>query len=53
MKQITGKVRDFLKQNEMDPADISMDQVCQVFLEEMDRGLAGQQSSLAMLPTYI
>ena len=53
VKEIKNKVQDFLKQNGMDPAAISIDQVCQVFLDEMDKGLAGQQSSLAMLPTYI
>jgi hexokinase len=53
VKEIQSKVQDFLKQNGMDPDDISMDQVVQVFLDEMEKGLAGQQSSLAMLPTYI
>jgi len=53
VKNVMSKVRDFLKKNGMDPADISIDQTCRVFLEEMDKGLAGKKSSLAMLPTYI
>ena len=53
MRNTKNKVRDFLQQNGMDPADISIDQTCQVFLEEMDKSLAGKKSSLAMLPTYI
>ena len=53
MKQIKNKVKDFLKKYGMEPADINIDQVCQVFLDEMAKGLAGRKSSLAMLPTYI
>jgi len=33
--------------------DISIAETCEVFLKEMDKGLAGKKSSLAMLPTYI
>jgi len=53
VKQIKNKVRDFLSKNGMDPGDIDIDQVCRVFLDEMDKGLTGGKSSLAMLPTYI
>jgi len=53
VKQIKNKVRDFLSKNGMDPGDIDIDQVCRVFLVEMDKGLTGGKSSLAMLPTYI
>jgi hexokinase len=53
MKKIKKKVRDFLRKNNMEPADINIDQLCQVFLDEMGKGLAGRKSSLAMLPTYI
>lgn len=49
----SSKVKDFLKKNGMDSADINIDQVCRVFLGEMAKGLAGVKSSLAMLPTYI
>jgi len=53
MKQIKSKVRDFLKKNGMEPADINIERVCRFFLDEMEKGLAGRKSSLAMLPTYI
>ena len=53
MKNVMSKVKNFLKKNGMDLADINIDQVCRVFLEEMDKGLTGKKSSLAMLPTYI
>jgi hexokinase len=53
MEQIKGKVKDFLKKRGMDHEDIDIDQNCKVFLEEMQKGLAGQSGSLAMLPTYI
>lgn len=49
----SSKVKDFLKKNGMDSADINIEQVCRVFLGEMQKGLAGAKSSLAMLPTYI
>jgi hexokinase len=37
----------------MDHECIDMEETCNIFLQEMQRGLAGQRSSLAMLPTYI
>ena len=53
MKDIKNKVIDFLKRHGMDHEDIDIDENCRIFLDEMQRGLAGQKSSLAMLPTYI
>jgi hexokinase len=53
MKEIENKVRQFLKNNQMHHEDISMDECCSIFFEEMQRGLAGKDSSLAMIPTYI
>jgi len=53
MKQIKNKVKDFLKNNGMNPADIKIEQLCRVFIDEMEKGLTGKKSSLAMLPTYI
>jgi len=53
VEKIEDKVKTFLAANNMDPADIDMEQTCGVFIEEMDLGLAGEDSSLAMLPTYI
>ncbi len=53
MKEIRDKVRHFLKDNGMYHEDIDMDKFCDVFTEEMHSGLAGPDSSLAMIPTYI
>ena len=53
MEAVNAKVTDFLDKNDMNPADIDMEKMCQIFLQEMERGLAAEQSSLAMLPTYI
>ena len=53
MEEVKAKVTDFLNKNEMNPADINMEKTCQIFLQEMERGLAAEPSSLAMLPTYI
>ncbi|MBN2316708.1 MAG: hypothetical protein JXM79_22465 [Sedimentisphaerales bacterium] len=53
MKELRGKVRRFLKQSQASHHDIDMDQLCEIFLSEMRHGLAGLESSLAMIPTYI
>ncbi|MHC4643787.1 MAG: hexokinase family protein, partial [Planctomycetota bacterium] len=53
MEQVKAKVTDFLNKNEMNPANIDMEKMCQIFLKEMEKGLAAETSSLAMLPTYI
>ena len=53
MQKIKNKVIDFLKRHGMDYEDIDIDENCRIFLDEMQRGLDGQKSSLAMLPTYI
>jgi hexokinase len=53
VKEIKSKVVDFLKKYGMDFEDIDIDRSCSVFLEEMQRGLAAEQSSLQMIPTYI
>lgn len=47
------KATEFLKSHKMTAADIDMQQVVDVFLSEMDAGLAGRDSSLRMIPTYI
>jgi len=51
--EIRDNVRRFLKDNGMYHEDIDMDMCCDIFLEEMREGLAGRDSSLAMIPTYI
>ena len=53
MREIRDKVRRFLEDNGMYYEDIDMDTRCDIFLEEMQAGLAGKDSSLAMIPTYI
>lgn len=53
MMEIRDKVRRFLEDNGMYYEDIDMDACCDIFLEEMREGLAGKDSSLAMIPTYI
>ena len=53
MDKIREKVKSFLSSNDMDHATIDMEAVCQTFIEDMDKGLAGKESSLAMLATYI
>ena len=53
MREIRDKVRRFLKDNGMHHEDIDMDECCDIFIQEMQEGLAGRDSSLAMIPTYI
>lgn len=53
MKESRGKVQQFLKQCRASHADIDMGGLCEVFHSEMLKGLAGHDSSLAMIPTYI
>ena len=53
MEKIKNTVKSFLKKNAMDYEDIDMEKYCTLFIEEMRKGLAGQNSSLEMIPTYI
>ena len=53
MEKIKQNVTKFLAKHDMDHADIDMEATCRTFLQEMDRGLVGRRSSLAMLPTYL
>ena len=52
-EKIRKNVACFLKKNAMAPEDIDIDKYCNLFIEEMQKGLAGQNSSLEMIPTYI
>jgi hexokinase len=47
------KAIDFLKSHKMTAQDINIKELVNKFLSEMDKGLAGKESSLLMLPTYI
>jgi len=53
MKEVKDKVQKFLKDNGAWSKDIDMDEFCDVFRAEMQAGLAGSNSSLAMTSTYI
>lgn len=50
---IEQNVKEFLKRYRMDLTDLDFEEVCSGFLDEMKLGLAGETSSLQMLPTYI
>ncbi len=53
MEHMKNKIVDFLKKNDMHPEQIDMESCCNIFLQEMNLGLAAQESSLEMIPTYI
>jgi len=53
VKKIERKVIRFLRQYQMDLQDVDMEQTVQAFLDEMRRGLAGRESTLEMIPTYL
>jgi hexokinase len=47
------KATNFLKAHKMTADDINIEKLVNTFLLEMNNGLAGKDSSLLMLPTYI
>jgi hexokinase len=53
VKKIKQNVIRFLRKYQMDHLDIDFDTNINVFLTDMQRGLAGKKSSLEMIPTYI
>lgn len=53
MSEVKEKIRSFLKSYSMHHEDIDMEICCENFLAEMQTGLSGGNSSLAMIPTYI
>ena len=53
IEKIRKNVSRFLKKNAMAPEDIDIENYCTLFIEEMQKGLAGHNSSLEMIPTYI
>ena len=53
MNSIKQKAVDFLLAHAMDVVNIDFDHELSVFLEQMDLGLAGGESSLEMIPTYL
>ncbi len=48
-----NKAIQFLKDHKMTAAQLNIDELVQLFLDEMNAGLAGKESSLLMIPTYI
>jgi hexokinase len=53
MDKVKREVVRFLRKYQMDYLDVDFDENLDVFLKEMQRGLAGSKSSLEMIPTYI
>ncbi len=53
VKDPRGQAKAFLRSQDMYHGDIKIEETCDAFLGEMDKGLVGKKSSLAMLPTYI
>lgn len=47
-----AKVVEFLNKHNLNPENISMDELCEYFMKEMKAGLAGKASSLPMIPSY-
>ena len=46
------QVEEFLNRHNLNADEISMDALCDLFLNEMKAGLAGKPSSLAMIPSF-
>lgn len=53
MNRIKQKAIDFLKSYQMDVTDVDFESDLTVFSEQMVQGLAGKESCLEMIPTYI
>lgn len=53
MSEMKDKIQSFLRKHGMFHADFDIEKTCDVFLDEMNKGLTGADGSLAMLPTYI
>lgn len=53
MQKIKQEVKEFLKQYSMSYEEIDIEENCKLFVEEMEKGLKGEASSLQMIPTYI
>ena len=53
MNKIKEKVEKFLVKYKMDYGSVDLDDNCQMFIEEMQKGLDAEESSLLMIPTYI
>ena len=47
------KLRDFLKRHRMLPEDTVPSELAGEMADDMRRGLRGEKSSMAMIPTYV
>ena len=47
-----ANVLEFLNKHNLNPNEIDMDKLCDYFVREMKSGLAGEPSSLPMIPSY-
>lgn len=48
-----NKAQLFLKRHKITASDLNIEDLCNLFIKEMENGLAGKDSSLIMIPTYI
>lgn len=48
-----NKAKQFLEAHKMTAEDVNINELVNIFISEMENGLAGKDSSLLMLPTYI
>lgn len=48
-----NRAKQFLKDHKITAADLNIEELCDLFIKEMENGLAGKGSSLIMIPTYI
>lgn len=53
MIKVKEKIQSFLNNYSMDYASVELEKNCEMFLQEMNKGLESSDSSLMMIPTYI
>ena len=53
MLKLKKKAEEFLEKYGMDAASVDLEKNCGIFMNEMEEGLKGGDSSLLMLPTYV
>ena len=53
MNEIKEKAKMFLKKYDMYFEDINVEECLDIFIDEMEKGLSNEDSSLQMFPTYI
>ena len=53
MRAVSDRADEFLKKYHMGPEEIALHRCTRSFLEEMGRGLRGEETPVLMLPTYL